>query len=485
MDSMPTDTLDAKAPPQKPLIAGKAAHDFTATALPQPPSFTRYVAPRDGYLATLKPPGLPTSVGRALKPALISIRAYADHVAADVRRRRRTSIWAALALNVIILTFVGVYGTVQIWIPAAPGESHVVMVTPTPPAPLPELREELTTPEPVKAEPEIVKEPELTPEPEPLPTPEPEPVIPPEPEPAPEPEPQKPVINLAPEPVFAPPAEEERGVLIPEPPAPSQEPSLAVTERERAAGQQSPEPSPEPLVEPGADSKAAEAAADEARRREAEEAARLAAEKAAAPQAEAKTGDDAFDEEPVLGSRKPLPKVDLPAGAQVAAPGASGVVAIFCPEEFKNKDKAAECAGRTEIRSGWKPGASGEDWSEAVRLLKQARQRGQGGSDPATAFSPEVARRLQRDYQNKDAAPSVLGGQRPATDGFGGVENTTQTSADNIERGLGRPDIGPAEPVSADSRRDPAPVSDGRIRKLEKALDEAENAKKAPPPDSD
>lgn len=483
MDSMPTDTLAAKAPPPKPLIAGKAAHDFVETAPPQPPSFTRYVAPRDGYLATLKPPGLPSSIGRALKPALISIRAYADHVAADIRRRRNTSIGAALALNVVILTFVGIYGTVQIWIPSAPGESHVVMVTPTPPAPMPELREDLTTPEPVKIEPEIVKEPELTPEPDPLPTPEPEPVIPLEPEPAPEPEPQKPVINLAPEPVFAPPAKEERGALVPEPPAAAQEPSLSVTER--AAGQQSPESSPEPLVEPGADRTAAEAAAEEARRREAEEAARLAAEKAASPQAQTNTGDDAFDEEPVLGSRKPLPKVDLPAGAQVAAPGASGVVAIFCPEEFKNKDKAAECAGRTEIRSGWKPGSSGEDWSEAVRLLKQARERGQGGADPATTFSPEVARRLQRDYQNKDAAPSVLGDQRPATDGFGGIENKTQKSTDTIERGLGRPSIGPAEPVSADERRDPAPISDGQIRKLEKALDEAEKAKKAPPPDNE
>jgi hypothetical protein len=480
---MPTDTVALKEPEAKPLVAGKAVPEFIdAPALPA--GAARYIAPRDGYLSTLKPPGLPKGVAHALRPTSASIGALADRIAADVRRRRRMSISASLALNVVLLTFIGIYGTVQIWIPSAPGESHVVMVTPTAPLPLPELREELTAPPPI--EPEVVKEPELKPEPEPEPAPQTEPPAAPGPEPEPEPEQPKPVINLAPDPVFAPPAEEERGPMIPEPPKPTEEPSLAVTESDPAAGSQSPEPAPEPLVEPGADQRQAEAAAaEEARRRQEEEAARLAAEKAAAPQTEAKTGDDAFDEEPVLGARKPLPSVDLPAGAQAAAPGASGVVAIFCPEEFKNKDKAAECAGRTDIRSGWKPGASGEDWSEAVKLLKQARQRGEGGADPSVTFTPDVARRMQRDYQNKDSAPSVLGGQRPSTDGFGGVENKTQSSDDNYERGLGRPAIGPAEPLSADQRRDRAPVSGRQIKQLEKALDEAEEAKKVSPNDDD
>lgn len=477
MVSMPTDTLDVKEPPQKPLVAGKAAPHI-ANAPPLPEGVSRYVAPRDGYLATLKPLALPKNVSRALRPTSASVGAWADNVASDARRRRRMSISGALLLNVALLAFIGIYGTVQIWIPSAPGESHVVMVTPTAPLPLPELREELTVPPPTPIEPEVVKEPELKPDPEPEPAPPAEPAV----EPEPTPEPPKPVINFAPDPIFAPPAEEEKGPLIPEPPQAPAEPQLDVTQSEAAAGEQSPEPSPEPLVEPGADERAAQAAAEEAAREKREaEAARLAAEKAQAPQAEAKTGDDAFDEEPVLGSRTALPKVDLPAGAQAAAPGASGVVAIFCPKEFKNKDKAAECAGRTDIRSGWRPGASGEDWSEAVRLLKQARQRGQGGTDPSVTFSPEVARDMQRDYRNKDAAPSVLGGQRPSTDAFGGIENKTATSSDNVERGFGRPNIGPADPLTADQRRDRAPVSSGEIKKLEKALDEAEKSKKIDP----
>lgn len=478
MDSMPTDTLARRDPPPKPLVAGKAAPDF-AGAPPAPPGFARYVAPRAGYLSTLKAPGLP----RAMQPTFVSIRAYTDHLASDVGRRHRAALLGAIALNLVLLTFVGVYGTVRIWIPSAPGQSRVVMIAPSALPPLPELRDELTAPPPTPIEPEIVKEPELTPEPEPAPAPETKPLAPPEPEPEPEPEPPKPIINLAPAPIFAPTAEEEKGPLIPEPPKAPEEPSLAVTQSEPAAGRQSPEPSPEPLVEPGIDARQARAAAEEARRKEEVEAARVAAEKAAAPQAEAKTGDDAFDEEPTLGTRKALPKVDLPAGAQVAAPGASGVVAIFCPEEFTNKDKAAECAGRTDIRSGWRPGASGEDWSEAVRLLKQARQRGEGGADPAATFTPEVARSLQRDYRDRDGAsrPAILGGPAASTDGFGGVENKVAPSNDNLERGLSRPSIGTAEPLSADQRRDQAPVSNRDIKKLERALDEAEKAKQAAP----
>jgi len=103
------------------------------------------------------------------------------------------------------------------------------------------------------------------------------------------------------------------------------------------------------------------------------------------------TGDDQFDNDEAydFSSRFitprqaiPLPSVDLPVGETAAIPGQSGVVAIFCPDEFTNEDKQQECAGRTEIRSGWRPGASGENWDEATRLLRQERRGGGVGNAP-------------------------------------------------------------------------------------------------------
>ncbi len=103
------------------------------------------------------------------------------------------------------------------------------------------------------------------------------------------------------------------------------------------------------------------------------------------------TGDDAFDVEPVFGSRagrlagarSRLPIVELPqiegqGSAPGAVAGASGVVAIFCEEQFSDPNKIAECAGRVQILSGWRPGDSGEDYSRAVELIREAQRRGRG-----------------------------------------------------------------------------------------------------------
>ncbi len=63
-------------------------------------------------------------------------------------------------------------------------------------------------------------------------------------------------------------------------------------------------------------------------------------------------------------STRPLPNVNLPS---TEAGGSLGVTAIYCPEVFDNEDKIQECAGRPEIRSGWRPGQ--EDWTEVVQSL--------------------------------------------------------------------------------------------------------------------
>ncbi|WP_306253352.1 hypothetical protein [Parvularcula sp. IMCC14364] len=60
-----------------------------------------------------------------------------------------------------------------------------------------------------------------------------------------------------------------------------------------------------------------------------------------------------------------LPDVSLP---DVGGDGSSGVVAIFCPEQFDNRDKAEECAGR-EILSGWT--RTTEDWSGITSALRR------------------------------------------------------------------------------------------------------------------
>ncbi|GGD18500.1 hypothetical protein GCM10011342_28960 [Aquisalinus flavus] len=69
---------------------------------------------------------------------------------------------------------------------------------------------------------------------------------------------------------------------------------------------------------------------------------------------------------PAAPSPAPLPDVDLP---QARAGGPAGVVALRCNDIFSDPDKAAECAGRTEIRSGWTRGD--EDWSGIVSSLRR------------------------------------------------------------------------------------------------------------------
>lgn len=82
----------------------------------------------------------------------------------------------------------------------------------------------------------------------------------------------------------------------------------------------------------------------------------------------------------------PLPEVDLP---EAQSGGPAGVIALQCYEIFSDPDKAAECAGRTEIRSGWT--AEGTDWSGIVSSLRQGgidAKEGQPLYGPAQASLP-------------------------------------------------------------------------------------------------
>jgi len=69
---------------------------------------------------------------------------------------------------------------------------------------------------------------------------------------------------------------------------------------------------------------------------------------------------------PAAPSPTNLPDVDLP---EAQAGGPAGVVALRCNDIFSDPDKAAECAGRPEIRSGWTRGE--EDWSGIVSSLRR------------------------------------------------------------------------------------------------------------------
>lgn len=481
---MPPDT-ELKEMLQDALTAARPSRlDFTSGEAPSlPPGVSRYVAPRGDYFARLKAPSAPAALARAARPVRNRLASLTDHLSATTRRRARTALTLAVALNAVVLTLLSFYGVVRIWIPGAPGETHVVMLDlPTQPLPLPDLRDAETQPvPPEEVKPEIVEKPEIKPEPEPKPAPEDKAEAPPAPKEA-EPEPPPSLPDLEREPDFAPP--DESAPLIPEPslPAPQEEPELSVGRQpqpepqQQPQGAQTPAETPEPLVRPGAQpddgAKGEDAAAEEERRKAEEEAARRARETKAP---EAVEGDDAFDQAPTLGARAALPKVDLPAGAASGAPGDSGVVAIYCPKQFrKNKDKAEECAGRTEIRSGWKPGASGEDWSRAVDLLKQARRRGQSGAEPGVTFAPGAQRRLDEDFRNRDAPTRVIGGQSPAKSGMGGVEAPAPAPGDNLDAGIDRSQSAPKDFAPPDQRRDRAPLSDAELKKLREQMEKAE-----------
>ncbi|MEZ5894134.1 MAG: hypothetical protein R3C58_13455 [Parvularculaceae bacterium] len=418
---------------------------------------------------------------------------FLDWLGADDRRRGRASLALAIAINLIVLTLMSTFARVQIWIPNAPSDTiQLTLVEPLPfdlPLRDPELDpvepepqpEEVVEPEP---EPEIVEELEPEPEPEPEPVPAEEPPAEPEPEvvePAPEPEPEpEPELNLDLEPQLAPPAEDpEPLILEPEPAQPELEeaPSPEVTEEPQSPAEDSEQPllsvEPESPPEVGLDEVLGENEAegeDEARKKEEEEAPLAEAEP------EAPSGDDMFDEEPVFGRRQfvlpqvALPGVDLsgaeaPPGEAAFNLGDSGVVAIFCPEHFSDVEKQKECAGRPEIRSGWRPGASGEDWSKATELLKQDRNRGIVG--PTVGPAADLLYRKRELERTED-----LNDFRRSQDS---VNNLPDSGDDNLMRGVegNRPDIGPKafEPGWA-KRETPDGVSQEDIEELKKKIEE-------------
>ena len=174
--------------------------------------------------------------------------------------------------------------------------------------------------------------------------------------------------------------------------------------------------------------------------------------------------DDAYDEAPFPAPRLALPDVDLPEGDTPSAPGQSGIVAIFCPDEFEDKEKAAECAGRPEIRSGWRPGGSGEDFSRAVELLRQQRER--GGYSAGAYGSPEQRqaedmRRQQdlADFRKSQDSLNALGAQS------------------NDPAARSRPDIGPGAVEPSWTRRNDPLVDQKDVDRLKRELDEAADAK--------
>lgn len=448
-----------------------------ATVSPAVEAITRYVAPRTGLLAEMKPPRMPAPVARSLAPASAWLAGVMERQSETARRRARFSLLLATLLNVVGLTLLGAFGVVRIWIPMTPGDSLTVVLVDLPVAPIPALRDIETTPvpepEPVKTlEPEPVEEPEIKPEPEPEPAKE-EPEVKPPAE-------EEPVLKLAPEPIFAPPSEDEQGLLTPAPeeapgdqsPIVEAAPTLDVGPRpDPQAGEQTPADSEAPLIDPGPDLEAQRRAREEAEKRRLAEAEALrAAPPVEEAPAEEATGDDAFDEEPVLDRKSRLPAVDLPAGALASAPGTSGVVAIFCPKEFQDKDKAAECAGRTEIKSGWRPGASGEDWSDAVQLLKGARARGETGDDPALRFGPDVARRLDQERKLKGLTDERLGLEP-------GNVSPAEAASSNIDRQLNRPAFGDASVQPSWTLPTDPNVSQKDLRRLEQDLEDAERRK--------
>lgn len=416
-----------------------------------------------------------------------------DYLAATEPRKRRTSFALAIAINLIVLTLLSTFARVRIWIPNAPSDTiQVTLVEPLPfDLPLRDVDLE-PTPEPEPAEPEptepeIVEEPE--PEPEPAPQPEPEPEQPAtpepeaEPEPAPEPEPE-PELQLNLEPEFAPPADAPEP-LIPDPapaaedeatlPAPEEEPLAPVEEAEQPLVEVEEEAAQEAglediLGDDESDGEDQTLAAEPAEEIESEVEPDLA---------EAPSGDDAFDEEPVFGRRTlltprvALPQVDLsgtplPEGAAAILPGDSGVVAIFCPEQFSDADKQAECSGRTQIRSGWRPGASGEDWSRARELLQRDRERGITG--PTHGPVVETLRN-RTDYGDAEAL-------RDFRRADPGISNLPDAGDDNLNRGVegNRPAIGPREFEPSWTLRDlPEGLSQKDIDELKRQLREAED----------
>lgn len=460
---MPTDTLPDATDPA-PDIAVAVDETFAAAEserLPYPPRVRRFRSE------------IPKQLRRPLRRLDREASRAVSRIAATPTRRRRVSIAGALILNAAMLAILAIYGRVHIFVPNKPAESISVVFVDLPASPpVVDLRDPEIAPEP---EPEPVK-PELIPEPEPDPVPEPPKEA--EPEPAPEPEPEKePAIDLTPEPVFAPPSEVEDAPFIPDeaptPPTPTLEEPLPGDIE--VAGDQTPAEEAPPLV--AVEPEARQAEEDAGKEEEDEEktgAGEVAAgedatvEQApvvAAEPAETKVGgDDAFDEEPVFnGRRMALPQVELPKGETSAIPGTSGVVAIYCPEEFSDKDKIAECAGRPEIRSGWRPGSSGEDFSKAASILRERRKHGDFSNDDVT-FGPELARQAEERGKIEDLKDA-----------------RKEHDLDNVglaPEPAGRPDqLVPPIAQPSWTRRDDPLVDEGDVEKLRRELEEAEKQK--------
>ena len=198
------------------------------------------------------------------------------------------------------------------------------------------------------------------------------------------------------------------------------------------------------------------------------------------PSATTIAGDDMFDQEPVFGRRSfILPRVQLPtAGAPVAAlpegqattlPGQSGVVAIFCPEEFRNNpDKIEECAGRTEIRSGWRPGASGEDFSKAARLLRKNRETGFTGQNAGGQFSPEETRRFLEAQRRR-----ALQDPRRSAGAINDLGTTFGEQGNNAASN--RPNIGPRPVEPSWTLREDPNLSAKDLERLRRDLEKAES----------
>ncbi|MEK7266047.1 MAG: hypothetical protein AAB227_08110 [Pseudomonadota bacterium] len=463
---MPTDTeTDAIEPlPESPAASTETSvAAVSGERLPHPPRVRRFRTPK---------------VLRSAERSLLRWQTrLIERLAANPVRRRRSSIAGAVLLNMALISVLAVYGRVRIYVPNKPAESISVVFVDLPAnPPVVDLRDPEIAPEP---EPEPVKEPELMPEPEPAPKPEPEPPVQPEPEPKPEPEP---ALDLTPEPAFARPSEVENAPFIPDQaPAPApptlDEPLPGDIEVD---GDQAPTETEQPLVsvEPEAKQKEAEEdSGDEDEKGDEVGAGEVAAgekedreqapvaEIAPAPAVKPATGDDMFDEEPVFnGRRLALPSVNLPKGDTSAVPGTSGVVAIYCPEEFKDKEKIAECAGRPEIRSGWRPGSSGEDFSKAAAVLKDRKQHGDFSNDAVT-FGPEIARQIEQRRRTEDLEDfrkkQDLGNAGIASDPAAGT----------------RPDLAPPIDDPSWTRRDDPLVNQKDVEKLRKELEEAEKKK--------
>jgi hypothetical protein len=399
---------------------------------------------------------------------------FLDHIAVDDRRRRTTAIFIAIAINLFVLTMLAVFGRVTILFPNAPTGTISVTLVEMQLQDLPELRDPAIMPEPElepepepEPEPEIVEE--LEPDPEPEPDPVPEPELPAEPEPEPETveEEAELELNLDLEPELAPPAEAPEPLII-DPVRAANDDQTRPRPEEDVVEQAPADDAPDPLISvepeqnpaPGLedlvgveDAKGEDGDKDEGEDEKEED---------APPQ-----NDDIFDVEPSFSGRRFVrPLVQLPLGAAPIAPGTSGFVAIFCPEEFSDEDKAKECAGRRELRSGWRPGDSGEDWSRATELLKGSRSRGEFG--PSRGPVADRIRR-QRDLQRVDD----LNDFRRSVDD---VNNLPDAGDDNLMRGVegNRPDIGPPAFEPGWTRRDKNELSEKELEAFRKALEEAE-----------